>query len=209
MKGKEHLVFNTYRDGEVIVREGSCFKGSHTTQVSAMTANNRSWLNCDNLYVINDKRRCRINEGSCGINLDVILPTFHQKQELKVKTDITSAHGLINLSDRLRDLIHKRSYFIDVPGQGGTYTTEVKFPDGDKGELGWARFRDEEGALVWTKGIDLEGGPSLIKGDYCVMYIHPYGKHVRLAELRNEGKEVLGIDIEDVVDLQSLITDSE
>ena len=102
--------------------------------------------------------------------------------------------------DKLQQLIWDNDASeIDVPGQGRTWVSNViGLKVGKDIEIGWSRWRDEEGSLVWGSHDGLR------RGDYCVMYVDPYNSTLRIAELRESGKKVLGIELNDFNDILTL-----
>lgn len=71
---------------------------------------------------------------------------------------------------KLRNIIiDNKPFFVEIPGQGITLSAIV--PEKATQQqilLGWSRFRDEDGAVVWGADADAR------KGNYNVMYACPY-----------------------------------
>jgi len=110
---------------------------------------------------------------------------------------------ILGLTDNLRDMIWNTRYktqVVDVPGQGATWMSEIDFPDGTTGELGWYRFHDEIGSLVWTNKEE-----GLKSGNYSALYVDPYNPpFIQALEIKN-GKDAYGIKWKNIELLFSLL----
>jgi len=103
------------------------------------------------------------------------------------ESSLPSTKNVLDLTNKLRDLINQNNpSLIEVPGQGTTWASDITFPDGSQRQLGWARIRDEQGALVWT-----DKGERLELGNYNVLYVDPYSSVVEITRIERDNKSPL------------------